>query len=253
MNSSVYPPGAVHSLNYDAAVGMVTMTVLGVAINAVLSRTVAVGAPRVEGCTRWSWYMGLFTQSLVYPLICFLAWRSKGFETTPWLNAKWTDYGGDFYFERLWFYAFFGYLMKDMADMTDALYIVHHVACMVGVIMTLFLPCGFVPLLLGMCSLEMGSACMCLAKIMPEVPHTNPKLDLVYWAGMTFSNLFCLACCGYNAFFVDFGMLQPFQWYMKLLFVLITSILCYLRQEAAVDNYKESEERYSKEKARKAK
>ena len=35
MNSSVYPPGAVHSLNYDAAVGMVTMTVLGVAINAV--------------------------------------------------------------------------------------------------------------------------------------------------------------------------------------------------------------------------
>ena len=249
----VYPDGAKHALDSDAAVGMVAMTVLGLLINAVLSRTVAVGAPRVEGCTRWSWYCGLFTQSLIYPSICFLAWRSKGFETTKWLDSTWTDSGGDFYFERLWFYTFFGYLMKDMGDIDDVLYIAHHVACMVGVLMTLSLPCGFIPLLLGMCSLEMGSACMCVAKIFPEVPHTNPRLDGVYWVGMTISNLFCLCCCAYNAFVVDFGMLQPFQWYMKLLFIVITSVLCYLRQDAAMQNYRDSDKRYAEEKARKAK
>ena len=250
--STYYKEGAVHILfETESWIGLGGMTLLGLVINFVAVRTMAVGAPDVEGCPRWSWYLGCFVQVFIYPTLVFLAWQEKGFETHAWLQSKWTDFNGSFFYEKLWFYVFFGYLMKDMGIITDFLYALHHVACMVGILMTFALPCGFVPLLLGMCSLEIGSATMSAAKILPEIPHTSPALDRVYWIGMTISNLVCLGCCYYNAVIQDFHMNEPYQFYMKAVFITITLVLCYMRQDACNLNWSESSQRDQNAKTKK--
>ena len=74
----------------------------------VAERFIAVGEPEIEGCPKWSWYVGPWIQGGIYPLLVYLAFREKGFDLLPWLDATWSDYGGDFFYERLWFYAFAG-------------------------------------------------------------------------------------------------------------------------------------------------
>jgi len=86
---------------------------------------------------------------------------------------------------------------------------------------------------------------MCAAKVHPAVPHTDIRLDRVYWLGMTISNVLCMICCCYNGAMVDFGLKQSIQKYVKALFVAITTVLCYMRQDFTMKNYYTSQERYA--------
>jgi len=231
-------------------VGIGACTAIGLLGNDWFSRNVAVGLPVHDGCPMWSWYIGAIMQGIVYPAMVFLAFRDKGYDLVPWLDAGWQDHPS-FLWEKAFLYSFFGYLLKDMLIMTDLLFILHHIACMVGVLLTLYLPRGAVALVLGMVLLELGSFCMCLSFIMPKAgPKTDPNWDRLFWIGMTVSNALCGVCCAYNAFFVDFGLPNNQQMFFKGLLATITIILCLLRQKACMENMSDSTERYAKLKKR---
>ena len=72
-------------------------------------------------------------QGCVYPLLAYVAFQSKNVSFKEWCEMSWREARGGFA-ERAWFSLFFGYLLKDMFVMDDALFLLHHVACMLGVV-----------------------------------------------------------------------------------------------------------------------
>ena len=125
----LYFPGAVTALDKSSLLGITGLSLLGFIVNEVMKRNVAVGRGDIEGCPVWSWYLGFVIQSVIYPSVIFMGFRSKNYDLHNWLQSAWAD--GACFWERLWFYLFAAYLIKDLPITEDALYIAHHVVCLV--------------------------------------------------------------------------------------------------------------------------
>lgn len=227
-----------------ATLKLFTMTTcFGLVANILLARTIATDREDIEGCPVWSWIFGGAMQGCVYPLLAYFAFRSKNVTFKEWCGMSWREAQGGVA-EKAWFSVFFGYLLKDMFVMEDELFLLHHVACMLGIVLAMSLPRGAFIHLFAMASLEVGSLFMCLAKILPPSPHIDIRLDRLYWVSMTLSNIICLMAMFYGSYSIDFELRRGVQIGYKIFVGVITVVLVYLRQEVAMINMQESQSRY---------
>lgn len=115
----------------------------------------------------WSWCVSLGLQVVVYPTLFVLAVGSRyyrGEESSgSWLTGEdvrtLSDNGSDLMYLRAILYTFFGNLVGSLVcTEVDALFVLHHICCMLGILATLETGSpGAVPAALGIFSLEVGS------------------------------------------------------------------------------------------------
>mmetsp|Transcript_28703 Transcript_28703/g.37523 ORF Transcript_28703/g.37523 Transcript_28703/m.37523 type:complete len:314 (+) Transcript_28703:102-1043(+) len=209
----------------------------------------------IDDCPRWSWAFGGGLQATFYPTVLYLAFRNGHCNGNPqkllsWMNSSWGNRKSSFY-ERTFFCGFFAYLLNDLPN-TDLLLFVHHIVCMTGIAFALWLPRGHIPMLVGMCMLEMGSFCLAAPKVIPGLlsngqylANSDLRWDRFYWWGMPLSNILCLATCFHNIL-IDFGIRNRFlETTSKVFFTILTFVLCYMRQEWSNKNMFSSEVRYN--------
>jgi len=203
-------------------VGSLVLSIFGHCVN----RTIAVGAPAIDDCPKWTWIVGPIFQLVMYPALLLLGRLAYDGNWESYLNATWDS--SSFQYERLFLYSFFGYLVKDFFFMGNVLFLIHHAACMLCIVLTFALPCGFVATICGMVVLEAGTGCYALSKIAP--PQLFSTAEYIYWIGMTLSNVVCLGLVLYNCVVVDLQMDYLTQLGMKFLFAAIAAVICFLRQ-----------------------
>jgi len=160
----------------------------------------------------WTYGVSMLLQVAVYPACVaggYAAWRARAG------GARWVDRpGGLFAAEggldllglRLFLYAFFGHLVRDLPFCWGrSLIVVHHLVCMLGVLAALVMPVGGVSTALGIFALESGSLgynAWCIDETLRALPSWVPcwprgdgqvgraLVPAAFRVGMTASNLF---------------------------------------------------------------
>lgn len=64
-------------------------TLIGVALNAVAKRIFPTDI--IKGDARWVYYLSIFSQTCIFPPLCFLSWREQNYSVSDWLQAPWSD------------------------------------------------------------------------------------------------------------------------------------------------------------------
>jgi hypothetical protein len=141
---------------------------------------------------RYTWWCSLTIQLIVFPTLCAYAFYTKmdTQDFSTWLLAPW-DEGprSTTYLEaRLWFYAFFGYMAKDMVGIfgLGGMYWIHHFVCIGLCFNFLFgsLPPGI--FIMGATFAEFGSGSMGLYAL--ELGYDTWYISYLYIVNMTISN-----------------------------------------------------------------
>lgn len=155
---------------------------------------------KIENTELGPFLISMTLQGLLYPSAIFLAWGNWS-ETTPFLDTKGSVFkAGDPFGVRVFLYAFFGYLMNDLPlCWSNPLFRLHHLVCLVGIMMTLLAPeCG-VPFTTGIFWMEIGSllynawlideTMQNLRRHFPWWPTSQKAINVAYKVGMTASNV----------------------------------------------------------------
>mmetsp|Transcript_2742 Transcript_2742/g.3902 ORF Transcript_2742/g.3902 Transcript_2742/m.3902 type:complete len:238 (+) Transcript_2742:160-873(+) len=147
---------AIQSVFADHYVGLFGSTLIGLVVNFVAQTIFP--ANLIDGIPAWNWYVAVLTQLLIYPSLSYLAWSSKEFSLS-WLECGWRDNdSSSLFYELCFMYAFFGYLGKDMwALRSNLLFIIHHIACMVGILIALKVSYGVGAFVAAVSILEAGT------------------------------------------------------------------------------------------------
>mmetsp|Transcript_116618 Transcript_116618/g.277228 ORF Transcript_116618/g.277228 Transcript_116618/m.277228 type:complete len:243 (-) Transcript_116618:67-795(-) len=189
---------------------------------------------KIEGSELWTFFISITLQAVVYPLLMTFAWYSWPKEL-PWLDSA----GGLFQNEsvslfclRLFLYMLFGFMMNDLPlSWNNIMFRLHHLLCLVGIIVILYCPEGGVPAAVGIVALEHGSAyynSWVIDATMRSLQFSWwPKsswITMVYYLGMTASNLagsYCLLQvvlangAHHTAFSFFFGIFGPPLIYLR--------------------------------------
>ena len=188
-------------------------------------------------------------QGIWYPCICFLGLRRRDYNLVAWMHTSWSEVKArkkSLSFVRVWLYSFAGYLFKDLFCTDDLLYLLHHIGCLLGIMMALSLPCGTVSMMLLMFLFECGSLFMCLSKIFPPEPHIDIRFDRLYWIMMTVSNLLGVVVMIYFLRYVDSGMFTSTKrWALVVSGTSLVIVMAFMRQKVAMENMDEAEARYA--------
>jgi len=128
-----------------------------------------------------SWLLSAALQGFGYTSLLALAWHHR---TSNWADDGLGLFapGLDRYYLRLFMYAFFGYLVRDLPDSKDdPLFVAHHLCCMGGILTTLTAApdSGSTTATLGIASLEVGSFFFNLWCL----DDTMRKLKFRFWPG----------------------------------------------------------------------
>ena len=135
-------------------------------------------------------------QLFVYPHFAWSAWRFTGYDER-WFSQGWgSDPMGDAkQHERVWLYAMFGFMMKDMwIFRNDVLFFLHHGIALAGVLVFFTVPAGLGQFLVGGTVLEMGNLTynIVLLRGKDSGPHVSPTVkhlaEVLYAVGMGVSN-----------------------------------------------------------------
>jgi len=140
----------------------------------------------VGGYPAFNVILSIIYQVLIYPPLAFSAWYSKNF-VYSWLKLGWNAHQSVLY-ETLFFYAFFGYLAKDMranVSRQDPLLFYHHIICMIGTFSALVMQNAIGGFILQITVLELGSMFYNLKCLLEKFEI----FSYIYWVGMTASNL----------------------------------------------------------------
>lgn len=177
-----------------------------------------------------AWTFSLLLGSRILPRIFGNAkvagaprWRSVSSLGTQWVVLPWCYFRGAAIGERLFIYVFALYMLFDFVIVKlDALLIVHHIFCLLGhVLVCVYEPIGLPTYFAGVVALEMGSGCMNQYCVYPLWAGGAP----LYMVGMSISNVAGL-------YFAYKWCLLPISPWTKLLNVLITVIMVFLRQKS---------------------
>mmetsp|Transcript_8194 Transcript_8194/g.23435 ORF Transcript_8194/g.23435 Transcript_8194/m.23435 type:complete len:268 (+) Transcript_8194:149-952(+) len=112
----------------------------------------------------WIHVVSMVYQAVVYPACIMFGWLAWHLSSGHgrWLDRRGgafdSDGGLDLVGIRLFAYAFFGYLVRDLPSCwSDPLIILHHLVCWIGIVVSLHAPAAAVPLFLSMFAFECGS------------------------------------------------------------------------------------------------
>mmetsp|Transcript_8408 Transcript_8408/g.19873 ORF Transcript_8408/g.19873 Transcript_8408/m.19873 type:complete len:253 (-) Transcript_8408:334-1092(-) len=147
-----------------------------------------------------TYLISMTLQAVVYPLIVAYAWLCWPSDNSSWLLRR-----GDLFSDasltglRFFLYTFFAYLLNDLPmSWGNPLIRLHHVICLLGILVALNTPEGCVPVVLGMFVVEYGSLfynawlideTVRKLQIFPWWPQSRNTIDWAYRCGMTVSNL----------------------------------------------------------------
>jgi hypothetical protein len=150
-------------------------------------------------------------------------WRSVSSLGTQWVVFPWCYFCGAATGQRLFIYVFALYMLLDFVIVKlDTLLIVHHIFCLLGhALVCMYEPIGLPTYFAGVVALEMGSGCMNQYCVYPRWAGGA----LLYAVGMSISNAAGL-------FFAYRWWLLPISPWTKLLNVVITVIMVFLRQKS---------------------
>lgn len=155
----------------------------------------------------WCWLLSATLSGLVYPSLYAAALYSAGSATRwDWLHntdtRQMSTPGRDLEFFKYIFYAFFGYLARDLPTCLDSpLFLLHHVACMCGIISTLETSSpgaiaaahGILVLELGSCFFNVWSVDDVMRHFPDEFPWwpqwKGPWVSYGYYIGLSLSNV----------------------------------------------------------------
>ena len=113
--------------------GLAAASVLSGAAN-LLFRSLPNSRKIVEGVPLYLFFVAMLFQLFVYPHFAWSAWRFTGYDER-WFSQGWgSDLMGDAkQHERVWLYAMFGFMMKDMwIFRNDVLFFLHHGIALAG-------------------------------------------------------------------------------------------------------------------------
>lgn len=154
---------------------------------------------RVRSSVLGCYLISMTLQAMVYPVAVACAWMSWPSEKGPWLESR----GGMFEDQsllglRIHLYAFFGYLLNDLPiSWENSLIRLHHLVCIVGILVVFHAPEAHVPTALGIFALEYGSL-FYNAWLIDETlrdaaifwwPRSRSVVSGVFRFGMTISNV----------------------------------------------------------------
>jgi len=187
--------------SHEAVFYCTLYSAIGCAVNYGLDKVTDAPAHAIlAGSPVYLYWVGLFCQDLLYPAIILKAWhattkgsfdlgwcylgREGNLFSKEWGEGKRSLTPGRLWWERQFFYALIGYLVKDcLEDMSTLLY-VHHVACVVGTY-TFMTGQNGVPMAFGTFLLEVGSSAYSSYVMWP-----CSALAVWYILAHTLSNLF---------------------------------------------------------------
>ena len=150
----------------------------------------------VEGVPLYLFFVAMLFQLFVYPHFAWSAWKFTGYDD-GWFSQGWgaDPMGAAKQHERVWLYAMFGFMMKDMwIFRNDLLFFLHHGIAMAGVLTFFTVPAGLGQFLVGGTVLEMGNLTynIVLLKGKDSGPNVSPTVkhlaEVLYAIGMGVSN-----------------------------------------------------------------
>jgi len=118
---------------------------------------------------RYTWWVALSFQSVLFPVLCYLALQEigasmPGATLAEKITAKWPAgaRADSWPMVRLWLLSFFGYMTKDMVGVykIGAVYIVHHIVCIYLAVSFLLLDLTPMIMIAGGTVAEIGSGCI---------------------------------------------------------------------------------------------
>ena len=147
------------------ATGLVCGSVLSIAFNTVARRNP--DARRlVAGTPLYIYAVAMIFQALVFAPAAYSAWSRWNFDP-QWMKEGWTTARGTVNvdpmgekkrLERVYLYALFGYMIKDMwIFRTDVLFFAHHLICLFGIAAFFAIPAGIGAFVVGGTVLELGN------------------------------------------------------------------------------------------------
>ena len=175
--------------------GLAAASVLSGAAN-LLFRSLPNSRKIVEGVPLYLFFVAMLFQLFVYPHFAWSAWRFTGYDER-WFSQGWgSDPMGEAkQHERVWLYAMFGFMMKDMwIFRNDVLFFLHHGIALAGVLVFFTVPAGLGQFLVGGTVLEMGNLTynIVLLRGKDSGPHVSPTVkhlaEVLYAVGMGMSN-----------------------------------------------------------------
>jgi len=198
---------------------------------------------------RYTWWCSLTIQLIAFPSLCVYAYLSKvdTHDFSTWLLMPWDEgQRSTTYLEaRLWLYAFFGYMAKDMVGIFNlgGMYWIHHVVC-IGLCFT-FLFGNFPPgiFIAGGTFAEFGSGSMGLYAL--GLGYETWYISYFYIIIMTISNtgVVYLLIPMTQTFFekhpVSIGVMD-----------FVVFALMFKRQEFALGEFQEMKKRFGKAKVK---
>jgi hypothetical protein len=148
------------------AVGLVWGSVLSIAFNTAARRNP--DARRlVAGTPLYIYAVAMIFQALVFAPAAYAAWSRWNFDP-QWMKEGWTTARGSINvdpmgekkrIERVYLYALFGYMIKDMwIFRTDVLFFAHHLICLFGITAFFAIPAGIGAFVVGGTVLELGTS-----------------------------------------------------------------------------------------------
>lgn len=158
---------------FEAALEMIKPHATGLAWGSVLSiafNTVARRNPDarrlVAGTPLYIYAVAMIFQALVFAPAAYSAWSRWNFDP-QWMKEGWTTARGTVNvdpmgekkrLERVYLYALFGYMIKDMwIFRTDVLFFAHHLICLFGIAAFFAIPAGIGAFVVGGTVLELGN------------------------------------------------------------------------------------------------
>lgn len=194
----------------------------------------------VDNCDSWTYVSPLLLQGVLYPTCIAFGWMTWSATNSQlhWYDREgsvWGEAAPDLFYARIFLYLFFGYLVQSsFVGVSDLLLLIHHVTCMLGIVITLASPVAGVVCCLGMFSLECGSLFFniwCLKEVLcEEYPDSFGVVSFVsslFYPAMTISNIM-------GSFFLAVSIQQAWtskHYSLAILFGVCSGVMLLMRQK----------------------
>ena len=191
---------------------------------------------------RWSTVLAVLIQMFGYPYVAYKA-AAAGGGLQQWLGGGWEVGTEAIFWDRLFFVALIGYMAKDMHCMPDPLLVAHHVLCGGSALLALFLSGGARIFMFGTLILEIGSCTVNLVLLLRShgaPPVSQQLMSLVSLAMITASHVVSawgmyMFCFSRDDVVTGVVMRSAMGVGAARFFCIVTPILLYLRQKAAIE------------------
>jgi len=187
---------------------------------------------KIKGDPRWVYYISIFSQMLIFPFFGFLGWR-ENLDIYRWCFEPW-DRLPSVFWSRMYMASLWGYWMKDMYLISDPLIIVHHVFCLLSLLIAVLLRhvggLGFI--VLGTLVLELGTVFYNWRSLFPE----NRFCKYFYWLAIPASNLVALAMACWFWTFAEIDIVPR-----AFVFITVFGLVVGRQREMVLDVWHEQE------------